>query len=203
MSPLLITDDRAYIVKIVGFFLYGGFDGCWWSPESFFRDISGNHFTKVFQGCPIPLLMDRKRIMLAAVALLAALTFYTIYDGTITYWDGVALEVDATTEIEAEQPITLTPADLQANPDLASALEASNDDVSVIDEYASMTEFEELMEAKGADTDAGYYYIEADGAHYLVTYISYGGVYGEPIYMYLAGLMLLAAIMLAVTGIRK
>jgi hypothetical protein len=202
---LLITDDRANTVKVVGLFLYGGFDGCWWSPGAFFRDISGNHFTKVFQGCPIPLLMDRKRIMLAAVALLAALTFYTIYDGTITYWDGVALEVDATTELEAEQPITLTPADLQANPDLASALEtASNDDVSVIDEYAHMTDFVELMETKGADTDAGYYYyIESDGAHYLVTYISYGGVYGEPIYMYLAGLMLLVAIVLAVTGIRR
>lgn len=148
--------------------------------------------------------MDRKRVMLAAVSLLAALVLYTVYDSTSTHWDGYALEVEAVTEIGSETAITLTSADLQTNPDIAIVLnEASSDEISVIDEYASLTDFEEIMESKGADMDLGYYYLELDGSHFLVTPISYGGVYDEPIYMYLAGLMLLVAIALAVTGIRK
>jgi hypothetical protein len=147
--------------------------------------------------------MDRKRLMLAAVALIAALALYTVYDGSITHWDGYALEVEAVTEAQ-ETAITLTAADLQSYPDIASVIEeAGNDGVSVIDEYAIILDFEDLMEKKGADTDAGYYFVEADDTSYLITPIAIGGVYSETIYMYLAGLMLLVSIGLAATGMRK
>ncbi len=59
------------------------------------------------------------------------------------------------------------------------------------------------MESKGAAPNSGYYFIVSGEAHYLVTTISIGGIIYETSYLYLVGLMLLVALGLAVTGIRK
>ena len=59
------------------------------------------------------------------------------------------------------------------------------------------------MESKGAAPYSGYYFIASGEAHYLITTISIGGIIYEPIYLYLAGLMLLISIGLAASGLRK
>lgn len=141
--------------------------------------------------------MDRKRVILIVASLLAAFAFYTLYQNTIILWDGYALEVSEVTEVDPEYLVTLTPDDLQANPDVSEIL-TSVDGTVMITEMAPMNQLTDLVESKGQVLDFTPVYIQTDDNSYVVTFEMYGGMEDQPIYMYLAGLMVLVAIGLTI-----
>lgn len=148
--------------------------------------------------------MDRKRVILIVASLLAAFAFYTIYQNTIILWDGYALEVSSVTDVEPELSYDVSMTDLLTYPEVRKVFDEARETGSVmVDEFTPIGEFEDLLESKGADLDMGYYYLELDVVAFMVSYTMYGGMEDTPVYMYLAGLMLLVALGLTVTGLQK
>ncbi len=142
--------------------------------------------------------MDRKRVILVVASLLVAFAFYTLYQNTIILWDGYALEVSEVTEVDTEFLVTLTPEDLQSNPNVSEILDSTDGDTVMVTEMMPMNELTDLVEAKGQTLDFSPVYIQTDDNSYVVTFEMYGGMEDQPIFMYLAGLMVLVAIGLTI-----
>lgn len=104
--------------------------------------------------------MNRRRIALIAISLLASIAFYSLYQGSLTYWDGVAIEVTPTIVIESDFAIILSESDLLAHPSIfASLAGATVDEPYVTDE---MEEFEAFLYV-----NSGKWFTSRDIAGYL------------------------------------
>lgn len=144
--------------------------------------------------------MNKRQLMYAAVALVAAFASYTLYQNTILLWDGYAYEVTPDTDTIPQLTITLTAADLATNLLVKDALEAAP---VMMTEMAPMDELNTLIEDNDLSLDEGPVYITTDDASYRVTWEMYGGMEDEPIFLYAAGLLVIVALALAVNGFRS
>lgn len=147
--------------------------------------------------------MDRKRVIFIAVALLSALVFYQLYQNTIIYWDGYGIEVTETTDADPGQLIPLTPEELEGFPAVAGFFdEASQSGFTMVTDVMGMEQFYSLLRSKGHDLDVGHYYLDTGDTTYRVEFAMYGGMDDQPLYLYLAGAMVVLAAALAVEGLR-
>ncbi|MBT3284324.1 hypothetical protein HN807_09005 [Candidatus Bathyarchaeota archaeon] len=148
--------------------------------------------------------MNRKKVGFIVISLLSALVFYQLYQNTIIHWDGYGVEVDIVTDVDSDMLIPIEPSGLQDYPVVASFLdEASEGGAVMVTEVMEMEQLYGFLRSKGLDLSAGYYYLEHDGETYSVSLVMYGGMDDQPIYIYLAGIMVVIAIGLTVEGLRS
>ena len=146
--------------------------------------------------------MDRKKLGFIVIALLSALIFYQLYQNTIIHWDGYAVEVDAVTSIDPEMLIPIEASGLQDYPLVASFLEEASDGTVMVTDTMDLEQLYGFLGSRGLDLNAGSYFLEHDGATYSVSLVMYGGMDDQPLYIYLAGFMVVIAVALTVEGLR-
>jgi len=148
--------------------------------------------------------MDRKRVIVIAISLISALLFFQLYRNTIIHWDGYGVEVESVTGIDPSMLIPIEPSGLQDYPAVSSFLdEAGEGETVMVTDVMGMEQFYSFLRSKGHDLDAGFYFLELNGETYSVSMVAFGGMDDQPLYMYLAGFMVVVAAGLTVEGLRK
>ncbi len=140
--------------------------------------------------------MDKRKGIAIIVAVLLAFGFNFLYNNTIVYWDAYAYEIFLSDTSEPDMTLQISQSDLLDYPDAATVLEtvyAEGWDLITYEYSSAMTQFDELIESKGGNMDAGYIYLELDGEFYNLMYTTYGGMETEPRYMMLEGVFILIA----------
>ncbi len=148
--------------------------------------------------------MDRKKLGFIVIALLSALIFYQLYQNTIIYWDGYGIEVDSVTGIDPMMLIPIELSELQNYPAVALYLDVASEGGTVtVTDTMDMEQLYSFFRSKGLDLSVGNYFLEHGGETYSVSFVMYGGMDDQPIYIYLAGIMVVIAVALTVEGLRS
>jgi len=148
--------------------------------------------------------MDRKRVIVIAIALISALLFFQLYRNTIIHWDGYGVEVESVTGIDPAMLITIEPTGLVDYPAVATFLdEAGEGGTVMVTDVMGLEQFYSFLRSRGHDLDTGFYFLELEGETYSVSMAAFGGMDDQPLYMYLAGFMVVVAAALTVEGLRK
>ena len=146
--------------------------------------------------------MEKRKMLLTAVSVVLAFSFYTVYTGTVIYWDGYALEIDSIEGYDPDYTITVTLDALEDYPYIMDTLEEVDQNGTTVitpDEGETLQQFIEFDEDNGGTLDNGYVFLQIEESEYMVSMVSYGGMEDQPIYLYLSGLMTLVAVGLVLT----